>query len=216
MNLNNMKKCSSCGAVKPSHEFNRDAHLKDGLTSACKACRAQQSREYYAANRTRYAQVRHDWHIANKESVSARKRVYRDQSLARITEQQRRWYEGHREVVRKKSKEWKLTHPEKVRLMSQRGTRMRRARLGGIVISTENWRGVLEKAGNRCLYCGAVGDLHIEHFIPVSRGGQSTLTNILPACEPCNKSKGAHDPYTWIPERFGLEALQRAVDFLGA
>lgn len=51
--------------------------------------------------------------------------------------------------------------------------------------------------GHTCAYCGNHGDLHIEHFIPISRGGSHVLGNILPACPPCNYSKATHDPSAW-------------------
>lgn len=42
----------------------------------------------------------------------------------------------------------------------------------------------------RCAYCGAVGE-QIDHANPVSRGGSDEITNLVLACESCNKHKGA-------------------------
>jgi 5-methylcytosine-specific restriction endonuclease McrA len=49
----------------------------------------------------------------------------------------------------------------------------------------------------RCAYCGSVGDLHIEHFIPISKGGTHVLGNILPACPECNYAKGVKEAEGW-------------------
>ncbi len=51
--------------------------------------------------------------------------------------------------------------------------------------------------GNTCAYCGATGDLHIEHFIPIAKGGPHAIGNIVPACQSCNFSKRDHDPESW-------------------
>lgn len=51
--------------------------------------------------------------------------------------------------------------------------------------------------GYACAYCGSDQTLHIEHFIPISKGGAHVLSNILPACHRCNYSKSAHDPEAW-------------------
>ena len=48
-----------------------------------------------------------------------------------------------------------------------------------------------------CAYCGDVGDLHIEHVHPISKGGPHTISNIVPACRRCNYSKHTSDVVSW-------------------
>jgi len=53
---------------------------------------------------------------------------------------------------------------------------------------------VLQKYGNRCAGCGASGEdkgvgLEMDHIIPFSKGGPSTLENLQSLCGPCNKKK---------------------------
>lgn len=42
-----------------------------------------------------------------------------------------------------------------------------------------------------CMYCGAEldDDWHIDHIMPVSRGGQNNLGNLGPSCRNCNLQK---------------------------
>ena len=45
-----------------------------------------------------------------------------------------------------------------------------------------------------CQYCGeafASSELTFEHVVPRSRGGQTTWSNIVTACVPCNTGKGS-------------------------
>ena len=54
---------------------------------------------------------------------------------------------------------------------------------------------------NCCAYCGAKPDytsIEIEHFYPISAGGAHDLSNIVPACHTCNRSKFSHDPFEWF------------------
>jgi hypothetical protein len=52
------------------------------------------------------------------------------------------------------------------------------------------WRFLREIWGNRCYYCGkAGGNLQREHRIPLARGGDNHISNIVPACGPCNRAK---------------------------
>lgn len=52
-----------------------------------------------------------------------------------------------------------------------------------------------------CAYCGAVGDLQIEHVVPISKGGQHHLSNIVPACQSCNSNKRDKDAYQWFKSK---------------
>lgn len=71
--------------------------------------------------------------------------------------------------------------------------------------SAEDWRRCLEYWDHKCVYCGAEGALHQEHFIPLTKGGPYTPDNIVPACQHCNFSKHASDPGDWCtPEQFEM------------
>ena len=53
---------------------------------------------------------------------------------------------------------------------------------------------VLERDGFRCVYCGAMAPnvvLHVDHIIPLSRGGTNEIDNLCTACWACNVGKGA-------------------------
>lgn len=43
-----------------------------------------------------------------------------------------------------------------------------------------------------CFYCGAEAE-HIDHVIPIAKGGKTVWHNLVPACASCNFSKGAKD-----------------------
>lgn len=51
-------------------------------------------------------------------------------------------------------------------------------------------------SGRRCALCGATSrerPLDIDHIIPRSRGGDSTISNLQVLCSKCNRSKGNKD-----------------------
>ena len=58
-------------------------------------------------------------------------------------------------------------------------------------------KNILARDGNRCQYCGKrlpVSQLSLDHVHPKSRGGKSTWTNVVAACNPCNTRKGGRLP----------------------
>lgn len=69
---------------------------------------------------------------------------------------------------------------------------------------------VIEAANQTCGYCGQSGSdkhgpdgrkWHIDHRIPLSRGGSIELDNCVLACEWCNLSKGERTPEEWAAQR---------------
>ncbi len=52
---------------------------------------------------------------------------------------------------------------------------------------------VLKRDGFKCRICGATSDdgikLHVDHIIPVSKGGRTIISNLQTLCERCNIGK---------------------------
>ncbi|AWJ93296.1 hypothetical protein Sp245p_26085 (plasmid) [Azospirillum baldaniorum] len=66
----------------------------------------------------------------------------------------------------------------------------------------EEWRQiravVFERDNYTCRYCGKRGGpLECDHVIPASVGGAATEENLVTACRPCNRAKGARTPEQW-------------------
>ena len=53
---------------------------------------------------------------------------------------------------------------------------------------------VLHRDGFHCVRCGRGREdgvkLHVDHIVPVSRGGKSVMGNLQTLCEDCNCGKG--------------------------
>lgn len=61
-------------------------------------------------------------------------------------------------------------------------------------ITGEEWQQIVDRSKGRCIYCGQTPDkLTQDHVVPLSKGGTHTASNIVPACLPCNSSKGNKD-----------------------
>lgn len=48
---------------------------------------------------------------------------------------------------------------------------------------------VYRRDGGRCVYCGATENLHLDHIIPFSRGGATSVENLQLLCQKCNLEK---------------------------
>lgn len=65
-------------------------------------------------------------------------------------------------------------------------------------ISSDVRAEVFNRDGEKCTYCGADdGPFHLDHVLPVVRGGRSISKNLVVACARCNTSKGAKTLSEW-------------------
>ena len=51
--------------------------------------------------------------------------------------------------------------------------------------------------GYRCAYCGGPFE-HVDHVKPLSKGGPHCLSNLRPACAPCNGGKADKRLCDWL------------------
>ena len=70
----------------------------------------------------------------------------------------------------------------------------RRTKFKVILISdltNAQWDMICQEHGHLCHYCRQSKILTMDHVVPLSKGGNHTASNIVPACRSCNSSKGA-------------------------
>lgn len=67
----------------------------------------------------------------------------------------------------------------------------------------------MELTGALCVYCGEREEITVDHVIPLSRGGEHAVSNLLPACRSCNSSKGKKLLGEWMPPGWGDVCLLR-------
>ena len=105
-----------------------------------------------------------------------------------------RWLVNNRERVYKKIRAWQKANPDRRRAHARPSEQRRRAVLKGSIgsFTPQEWDSLIEVYKHRCAYCGKkTKRLTVDHIIPLSKGGENFISNIIPACSYCNSSK--HD-----------------------
>lgn len=81
------KTCTKCGITKPTSEFHKNPHTKDGMAYRCKECVKQYQRDnaaalaiyraaYHQAHRAQSAATKARWRKAHREQYNAYMRAY--------------------------------------------------------------------------------------------------------------------------------------------
>lgn len=149
-------------------------------------CKRHYLQDYYVANRERDREKRRAYYRANAEKYKRRALI--NGAISRAADPQKERDRSRRKYAQlspaRKSAGWKR------RAASEAHADRR-------VILPSDWQRLLCHYNHRCAYCAADGELTQDHVIPFARGGRHAIGNVLPACAPCNQSKGTKFLVEW-------------------
>jgi 5-methylcytosine-specific restriction endonuclease McrA len=169
-----MKFCKRCQTSKPFSEFRSDSSRTGGLSRMCKQCCRAHDKIKYAKN----APTR----------IATQKR-FRQRNLERLNAEGRRRYWAKREenVLNQRAR-YKREREKRIRDQVQYTQRRRARKLqaGVFEILPKELRRLKQSP---CYMCGSPFE-HIDHVVPLSRGGRHSIGNIAPSCASCNLKKG--------------------------
>lgn len=208
------KACTKCNCLYPAtpEYFSRNKQARDGLRRWCKQCANHAARTYHAKNRERRIEKMQQWRKENRTEWLHRRRQHyaetRPLELARVKTyrkahpektraQYQRWSLKNPEKKKDNYRKWCKANPEKLRANAHRRRALKLSSEASPVPFDEVTQ--LKRQKHRCYYCGCKLDkYHIDHVIPLSRGGSDHPDNKVLACPSCNLSKGAKLPSEWV------------------
>lgn len=187
------KTCRKCGEAKPPSEFYKNPEGKNGLSSRCKGCICAQARAYYTTHKAERDAFSREYYLANKERLNASGRAW-----SRANKKERAAYSREYQLVNKEkiaaiSRVYRQANPE----VFARAKHKRNAHKAGneeFTVTAKELRRIRDSA---CTHCGTAGPSHVDHVIPVSKGGRQSIGNLMPLCQPCNTSKRASFYSVW-------------------
>ena len=219
-----LKRCTRCDIVKPLSGFHKNSANTDGYTSHCRKCRqetrypgAEKNRQ--EKQRLRNARIKRCWRCGKTMPYSSffNSRTEPDgkTSLCKhchtaYQRERRHKYEKSREACNRQSRKWCRENPDKRRATIER----RRARMKGAngSFTSRDIKHLRRSQKNTCVYCGLnpnchglLFSYHLDHIVPLSRGGSNNPENLQLLCSHCNQSKldKTHEEYLeWLQAHY--------------
>lgn len=209
------KKCTKCGEIKPktSEFFGVVNHRPCGFRGECKSCYKKYDAIKYEKNKAEIYARSNLWRLNNPERVKERAKKYVAEDPERYREYKRKYSEQNREVLSIRSLAYRAKNIDKEKARQSR-YRMNNRDKGNVAklrrrtlkknlqanFTVQDWKNTLSKFGNECAYCGESENLSQDHFLPLTKGGEYTINNIIPACFSCNSSKHNKLFAEWYPQ----------------
>jgi 5-methylcytosine-specific restriction endonuclease McrA len=180
-----MKVCKACGESKAFTEFGKEPRVADGLQARCRLCKNKSGKIWASQNKDKLNLMQNNYRKANPEKMA----IYQQRYKATKREYTKQWYQENKEKYRGY-------------------VRARRAKIReNDFVKYSEWE-VIAEYGSKCHLCnmeidmlasratGSSGweeSLHIDHVMPISKGGADSLENVRPAHGLCNLMKGASE-----------------------
>ena len=177
---------------------------------------AAYQRAYYAANKERedargsarrkanpakYAAYRRAAYKSDPEKEAARKRAYRLAKPDKQAAYNRAWREANPEKSRALVRAWAANHPEKRRISKLASNHRRRSRKLNAFVEDVDHAVVFKRDSGICGICNLSvdpTDWHLDHVVPLCKGGEHSYANVQVSHPSCNMQKGA----TAVPSVF--------------
>ena len=176
-----------------------------------------QTKEWIENNKERAVKTAKNYYEKNKEIISKKRKPYAKQyhidNRKHENERSRKWSinnkerhkeliakhrENNKEYIIKQNREYGKSHLEQKRINVQKYSA--RKRKLPCTLTPSQWVNIKLYFNNMCCYCGKKLPLEQEHFLALTRNGEFTINNIIPACRSCNGSKNNNDFFEWYPK----------------
>jgi len=194
-----IKQCTRCGTSYPATtEFwYRYKRGKDGLQAECKQCQSEYNRQWHEANREQVRDRRYQYHKANSDRLCERSRQWQKANAEKVREYQRRYHEVNLDKERERRRRWQKANPDKIRGYAHRRRALKHQAEGSHTAA--ELKAQYKRQKGRCYWCGdrLNGEYHADHVIPLVKGGDNYISNIVCACPVCNASKHDKLPHEW-------------------
>lgn len=232
----NKKECISCKVEKDIAEFNKNKNSKDGYKTYCRECASKQNRVYREKYREKINEKkRKDYWESKKYSEEKTLRELKENTRAcntcglekSITDFYKRGNGGFYSICKEchieTTNQYVSENPKRTRKGRVIREQRRRARKSKLIndFTEVEWQACIEYFKNdsdkQCAYCGKrTNKLTQDHFIPLSKGGHYTKTNIIPICFSCNTQKHNTDFYDWYETKdfYSVERLEKVEKYL--
>lgn len=141
------------------------------------------------------------WKSANKDKSNAAAAAWRVANPKKINDTQKKWRAANPEKLRAQSLAWYQANKDKCR-EKYNNRRASKLKNGGILS-----RGLADKLlklqKEKCACCkkSISSGFHIDHIIPLARGGMNIDLNSQLLCAYCNLSKGSKHPVDFMQSR---------------
>lgn len=200
------KSCTTCGELKPLHDYHKSARGIGGRAAKCKQCKslfmADNSEKYRRPYSEEKKEYMRNYRLTNAEHIKRSEKSYKEAHKAEISEYNKQYYRAHKDKILEYSAKrfkvyYKLNRSEFIARAQQR-----RAKEKALphTATAETVDDIFDKFNYKCPISGS-SNISVDHFIAINTGCVGHVKeNLIPLDLTLNKSKKDRNPFKWAEE----------------
>lgn len=199
-----MKVCTKCNIEKTKDGFRKHKGKKDGLSSQCKSCVSRNDREYRDNNQEKIAAGKQQYTANNQVKITTYQQQYTANNQEKIATYNRQYYANNQEKIVDCSRQYRVNNTDKIAAYSRNSRARKRNAYGSHTVA--EIRAIFDSQLGLCANCKAKlfksgkYKFHVDHIVPLVKGGSNDRYNLQCLCPTCNLRKNAKDPFDWAKE----------------
>jgi 5-methylcytosine-specific restriction endonuclease McrA len=162
-----------------------------GSTNGCPKCHSIGTLRWQRKNPEKRSAQSHRHYLKHSEEIKKRTGKWKKNNHALRSATQHEYYVSNRDKVLSSIKTWGIKNRKRLNLLYAKKNAARRSKVSGGAVTPGEWDSILKFYNGLCAYCSKHEWEHLEHVIPLSKGGTHSPDNVVPSCASCNLSKGS-------------------------
>lgn len=156
-------------------------------------------KKYRENNREKIKDYDKRYRAKYKDEIKLKRQIRHKNNPEKYSIMRKKYNSTHKEKVRAICQNWWKEH-KGMRAIYRQKYLSQKKQLEA-TLTKEQWEQIKIDFNYSCAYCGKELPLEQEHFIALSKSGEFTTNNIIPACRSCNASKNNKDFFKWYPQQ---------------
>ena len=153
--------------------------------------------ERYESDKEEILNYHKGYQEKNREKVSIYQGIYREKNHYKLAEYKNKYRINNKDKINSWLHEYYKTERCKSLASTSRQKRRSLKRKLESSFTNSQWESCKKYFNNTCAYCGKETSLTQDHFVPLSKQGEYTKNNIVPACKSCNSKKLNKNFFGW-------------------
>lgn len=176
----------------------------------------QKKKEWYYNNLDKAKEKRDKYYEENKEKLLIQKKEYYNNNKEKIKQKAIQHYHNNIETSKERHKKYIEKNKESylakkrlynktdtAKLSSLNSTHKRKAIIKNGDVTTQQLKELYQNTKN-CYWCDCKlekGNIHLDHYVALSKGGTHSINNLVLSCPTCNMQKYNKDPIEFAKQK---------------
>lgn len=167
------------------------------VNGMCHACRAVKEPIWKEKYRARMLARDRAYKQENHAEIRVKNIARYAANAEKMRERRREYYRLNFEQQREYARNWRILNP--IQHRAQESVRRARKKASGGSYTQGQIASLSKLQRHKCACCAdsIKKEFHIDHNVPLAKGGSNDISNIQLLCPPCNRRKSDKDPLEW-------------------